>query len=129
MQRQIEVIGAAWGLGGADPARPVLLASLSKAITGACVATLIREGRLGFQTTLAAALAKTGRPAEALPYFQRAIDAGARSPAVFNGLGLARLESGDQAGALAAFRMSLTARPDQPEIARLARELSARRRP
>jgi CubicO group peptidase (beta-lactamase class C family) len=55
-------------LGGADPARPVLLASLSKAITGACVATLIREGRLGFQTTLAAALAKFfkahGRPAD-----------------------------------------------------------------
>jgi arylsulfatase A-like enzyme/tetratricopeptide (TPR) repeat protein len=78
---------------------------------------------------LAAALAKTGRPSEAIPYFERAIDAGARSTAVFNGLGLARLESGDQAGALAAFRMSLTARPDQPEIARLARELSARRRP
>jgi choline-sulfatase len=78
---------------------------------------------------LAAALAKSGRPAEAIPYFQRAIDAGARSTAVFNGLGLARLESGDQAGALAAFRMSLKERPDQPEIARLARGLSTPRRP
>jgi choline-sulfatase len=78
---------------------------------------------------LAAALAKSGRPAEAIRYFQRAIDAGARSTAVLNGLGLARLESGDAAGALTAFQASIKERPDQPEIARLVRDLSARRQP
>jgi CubicO group peptidase (beta-lactamase class C family) len=45
-------------LGGADPAAPVHLASLSKAITGACIATLVRDGRLSFETPLASALAK-----------------------------------------------------------------------
>jgi CubicO group peptidase (beta-lactamase class C family) len=45
-------------LGGADPGAPVHLASLSKAITAACVATLIRDGKLAFDTPVAAALAK-----------------------------------------------------------------------
>ena len=31
---------------GADPLKPAMIASLSKAITGACVATLIRDGKL-----------------------------------------------------------------------------------
>ena len=53
---------------------------------------------------LAAALARTGRPAEAVPYFERAVHAGLHTPAVFNGLGFAKLESGDRAGALAALR-------------------------
>jgi CubicO group peptidase (beta-lactamase class C family) len=43
-------------IGGADPEQPVHLASLSKAITGACVATLVRDGKLGFDTPVAAAL-------------------------------------------------------------------------
>ncbi len=55
-------------IGGADPAEPVLLASLSKAITGACVATLIRKGQLGFDWPLSRALAKFfkshGRPGD-----------------------------------------------------------------
>jgi CubicO group peptidase (beta-lactamase class C family) len=37
---------------GADPAAPTLIASLSKAITGVCMATLIRDGKLGFTTPL-----------------------------------------------------------------------------
>jgi CubicO group peptidase (beta-lactamase class C family) len=56
------------GVGGADPTTPVHLASLSKAITGACVATLIRDGKLAFDTPLSASLAKffavNGRPAD-----------------------------------------------------------------
>ncbi len=78
---------------------------------------------------LAAALAKTGQPAKAVPYFERAISAGARSTAVLNGLGLARLQSGDQSGALTAFRLSLQENAAQPEIARIVRDLSARREP
>jgi CubicO group peptidase (beta-lactamase class C family) len=56
-------------IGGADPDQPVLLASLSKAITAACVATLVRDGKLGFDWPLSKALAgfflANGRPAEA----------------------------------------------------------------
>ena len=44
------------------------MASLSKAITGACVATLVREGKPGFDWPLSRALAKffkaNGRPAD-----------------------------------------------------------------
>jgi CubicO group peptidase (beta-lactamase class C family) len=54
------------GYGGADPARPVHLASLSKAITGACVATLVRDGKLGYEWPVSRAmprfLATHGRP-------------------------------------------------------------------
>ena len=53
-------------IGGADPDAPVHLASLSKAITAACVATLIRDGKLAFDTPVSAALRKFiaahGRP-------------------------------------------------------------------
>ena len=70
---------------------------------------------------LAGALAKGGRPAEALPYFQRAITAGARGSVVWNGLAMARLETGDRAGATAALRESLRANPDQPEHSRAPR--------
>ena len=45
-------------LGGIDPKAPVHLASLSKAVTGACVAPLIRDGKLAFDSTVASALAK-----------------------------------------------------------------------
>lgn len=50
------------GYGGIEPAAPVLLASLSKAITGACVGTLADAGKLGFETPVGTALA---------PFFQR----------------------------------------------------------
>ena len=45
-------------LGGADADAPVHLASLSKAITAACIATLIRDGKLVFDTPVATALKK-----------------------------------------------------------------------
>src|SRR5215204_3796150 len=45
-------------LGGAVPGAPVHLASLSKAITAACVATLVRDGKLAFDTPVSVALAK-----------------------------------------------------------------------
>ena len=41
---------------GADPQKPTLIASLSKAITGACVATLVRDGKLAFNTPLREAM-------------------------------------------------------------------------
>jgi CubicO group peptidase (beta-lactamase class C family) len=54
--------------GGMDPAKPARLASLSKAITGICVARLIDEGRLSFTTSLGSVLAETfrkvGQPAD-----------------------------------------------------------------
>ena len=57
------------GIGGANPADAFLLASLSKAITGACIATLVRDGKLGFDTPLSKALANffkaNGKPTDA----------------------------------------------------------------
>ncbi len=40
------------GYGGIDPAAPLPLASLAKAITGACVATLVRDRKLSFDAKL-----------------------------------------------------------------------------
>jgi CubicO group peptidase (beta-lactamase class C family) len=49
-----------------DASGPTLIGSMSKAITGACVATLIRDGKLSFTTPMREALAaffrKHGRP-------------------------------------------------------------------
>jgi Flp pilus assembly protein TadD len=67
---------------------------------------------------LAGALASGGRPADALPYFERALDAGPPSTMALNGLGLTRLALGDTAGAATAFRKSLGLDPNQPDIAR-----------
>jgi len=51
-----------------DPGAPVLLASLSKAITGACIGTLVDAGKLSFDTPVSTALApflqKHGEPAD-----------------------------------------------------------------
>jgi CubicO group peptidase (beta-lactamase class C family) len=44
------------GYGGQDPKQRVLLASLSKSITGQCVAELIASGRLRFETAVGEAL-------------------------------------------------------------------------
>jgi choline-sulfatase len=73
---------------------------------------------------LAAALARSGRALEAVPYFERAVASGLRTPPVLNGLGFARLEAGDQPGALSALRESLQLRPDQPQVAQAVQRLS-----
>jgi len=56
------------GVGGADAKQPVHLASLSKAITAACVATLVRDRKLAFDAPLAKTLAKffaaNGKPGD-----------------------------------------------------------------
>lgn len=53
---------------GIDPARPLPLASLAKAITGACVATLVRDRKLSFDARLGDVLApffsRHGAPAD-----------------------------------------------------------------
>jgi CubicO group peptidase (beta-lactamase class C family) len=53
---------------GTDPRAPSLIGSMSKPITGVCIATLIRDGRLAFTTPLRAALAgffrRHGPPAD-----------------------------------------------------------------
>lgn len=56
------------GLGGMSATAPARIASLSKAITGVCIARLVEAGRLSFTTTLGSVLAKTfarlGQPAD-----------------------------------------------------------------
>jgi CubicO group peptidase (beta-lactamase class C family) len=53
---------------GTDPHAPSLIGSMSKPITGVCIATLIRDGRLAFTTPLREALAgffrRHGPPAD-----------------------------------------------------------------
>ena len=54
------------GSHGTEARQPTLIGSLSKAITGACIATLVRDGRLAFDTPMREALAgffaRHGRP-------------------------------------------------------------------
>ncbi len=50
------------GYGGLNPAQPLPLASLAKAITGTCVATLVRDKKLSFDAKLGDVLA---------PFFRR----------------------------------------------------------
>ena len=76
-----------------------------------------------FEVSEDGALASSGHPAEAVPYFERALAAGPRTPMALNGLGLTRLELGDRAGAASAFRESLRLDPKQPNVAAALREL------
>ena len=57
------------------------------------------------------------------PYFERAIAADPGKTMALNGLGLARLATGDKPGAAAAFRDSLRRDPKQPDIAQLLAEV------
>jgi choline-sulfatase len=77
---------------------------------------------------LAGALGKKGRARDAMPYFEKAIEVGGRTTAALNGLGVARLESGDAAGAARALRESLALDPKQAGIADLLRQVSGGRR-
>ena len=72
---------------------------------------------------LAGALGKSARSREAIPYFEKAIGVGGPTTAALNGLGVARLETGDAAGAVRALRESLALDPRQARIADLLRQL------
>jgi cytochrome c-type biogenesis protein CcmH/NrfG len=65
---------------------------------------------------LGGVLLEMGRPADAAVNFQRAVDAGADTPLVWNGLGLARRQAGDTAGAAQAWQQSLRVEPNHPAI-------------
>jgi arylsulfatase A-like enzyme/tetratricopeptide (TPR) repeat protein len=77
---------------------------------------------------MAGAMAATGRNADAVPYFERALATGMRTPMVLTGLGMTRLELGDEAGALVALRESLARDPKQQQVADLVARLDRRRR-
>src|SRR5262249_7268615 len=74
---------------------------------------------------LAGALASTGHPADALPYFDRSRAVGPRSSMALTGMGLTRLALGDRAGAAAALSESLRLDPNQPDVARTLDEIRA----
>lgn len=76
---------------------------------------------------LGGALLKLGRAREAVPYFARAVDGDVASPLAWNGLGFAKQESGDPAGAANAFQRSLRLDPNQPEVAAALRRAAAAR--
>lgn len=77
---------------------------------------------------MAGALAASGRAADAIPFFERALATGMRTPMVLTGLGMTRLELGDEAGALVALRESLAKDPQQPQVADLVARLERRKR-
>jgi Flp pilus assembly protein TadD len=77
---------------------------------------------------MAGAMASSGRPAEAIPYFNRALATGMKTPVLFNGLGMTRLELGDEAGAAAALQQSLALDPRQPQIAEVLARLRSGKR-
>ena len=64
------------------------------------------------------------RAAEAIPFLERALEAGPRSTVALNSLGFARLEAGDAPGGLAALRGSLALDPGQPRIAEVVADLT-----
>jgi cytochrome c-type biogenesis protein CcmH/NrfG len=72
---------------------------------------------------LAGALASSGQPNDALPFFERALEAGQRSTMALNGLGLTRLALGDRKGAAQAFRESLRLDPRQPDVSHTLAEI------
>ena len=83
-----------------------------------------REPRNAETLLYRGALASSGRPSEAIPYFERSLAAGPPSTMALNGLGLTRLQLGDAKGAADAFRRSLAIDADQPEVAEALRGAS-----
>ncbi len=59
----------------------------------------------------------------AIEHLQRALDAGRATPDVLNGLGWAQMQAGQRREAADSFSRSIAAKPDQPEIRRLLKEL------
>ena len=64
---------------------------------------------------MAGALTSGGRPADALPYFERSIKANPTTMAL-NGMGITLLSLGERQRAAEAFRQSLRLDPKQPEV-------------
>ena len=91
-------------------------------------AVALDPGNAEARLDLAAALGKSGRSAEAIPHFEKALEAGGRTTAALNGLGVARLETGDPSAAARAFRESLALDPSQAGIADLLRRVTGGRR-
>jgi tetratricopeptide (TPR) repeat protein len=63
----------------------------------------------------------------AIEHLQAALDGGRATPDVLNGLGWAQMQSGNRREAAASFNRSLAAKPDQPDIRRLLKELGESR--
>jgi tetratricopeptide (TPR) repeat protein len=59
----------------------------------------------------------------AIEHLQRAIGEGRATPDVLNSLGWAQMQTGQRREAAVSFSRSIAARPDQPEIRRLLKEL------
>ena len=74
-------------------------------------------------STSAGALASSGHPAEALPFFERALAAGQRTTMALNGLGLTRLAVGDRERGGRGVPRVAAARPEPARRRAHAREL------
>jgi predicted AlkP superfamily phosphohydrolase/phosphomutase/predicted Zn-dependent protease len=72
---------------------------------------------------LGAAYSSTKDWPNAIEHLQSAVHAGRTTPDVLNGLGWAQMQAGQRRDAAESFSRSLAAKPDQPEIRRLLKEL------
>jgi tetratricopeptide (TPR) repeat protein len=74
---------------------------------------------------LGAAYSSTRDWPRAVEHLQKALDSGRTTPDILNGLGWAEMQRGNRSRAAALFNQSLAARPDQPEIRRLLKDLGS----
>ena len=78
-----------------------------------------RSGEAEALLYMAGVLTSSGRPADALPYFERSIKANPTTMAL-NGMGITLLALGERQRAADAFRQSLRLDPKQPDVAAAA---------
>jgi Flp pilus assembly protein TadD len=79
------------------------------------------------QAALGMALVELGRPQQARPYLQAAIDQGVNDPAVPNALAYVLAQAGEDDAAIAILRAARQRFPDDPNIARNLAALEQRR--
>ena len=80
------------------------------------------------QAALGMALVELGRPQQARPYLQAALDQGVNDPAVPNALAYALAQAGEDDAAIAILRAARQRFPDDPNIARNLTALQQQRR-
>ena len=100
---------------------------LAAAVRSYDVAVRLDPKRTHSQAALGMALVELGRPQQARPYLQAAIDQGVNDPAVPNALAYVLAQAGEDDAAIAILRGARQRFPDDPNIARNLAALEQRR--
>ncbi len=101
---------------------------LAAAVSSYDAAVKLDPKRTHSQAALGMALVELGRPQQARPYLQAAIDQGVNDPAVPNALAYALAQAGEDDAAIAILRAARQRFPDDPNIARNLAALEQQRR-